>query len=207
MTREGGPSPIKALGEVALRVNDLPGMKHFYQDVLGLDVLGEFPAAVLLKIAEDYGGHTQVLGLFDRSVPVGPERTTVDHIAFTIALGDYESEKTRLEGLGLTVEVNDQQVGQVALAVLPGSRRKRDRVRLLRSESWSVADAVSALQPGLFGAERDRRWGGGRRHLFASIFEPRTRPGRANSRTVQPTPANGGSQTRRRAWESRSTRT
>ena len=67
-----GQSPIKGLGEVAFRVNNLAQMKRFYQDVLGLEVLGEFPTAVLLKIAEGYGGHTQVLGLFDRSVPVGP---------------------------------------------------------------------------------------------------------------------------------------
>ena len=100
-------SPIKALGEVAFRVNNLASMKRFYQEVLGLEVLGEFPTAVLLKIADNYGGHTQVLGLFDRSVPVGPERSTVDHIAFTIALSDYEPEKRRLEGLGLAVEVKD----------------------------------------------------------------------------------------------------
>ena len=104
-----GQSPIKGLCEVAFRVNNLAQMKRFYQDVLGLEVLGEFPTAVLLKIAEGYGGHTQVLGLFDRSVPVGPERTTVDHIAFTIALNDYESEKKRLEGLGLAVEVQDHE--------------------------------------------------------------------------------------------------
>ena len=102
-------SPIRALGEVAFRVNNLQNMKRFYQEVLGLEVLGEFPTAVLLTIAAGYGGHTQVLGLFDRSVPVGPERTTVDHIAFTIALNDYESEKKRLEGLGLTVEVQDHE--------------------------------------------------------------------------------------------------
>lgn len=106
MTRQ---SPIKALGEVAFRVNNLPAMKRFYQEVVGLDILGEFPSAALLKIAEDYGGHTQVLGLFDRSVPVGPERTTVDHVAFTIDLNDYESERQRLEGLGLEVEVQDHQ--------------------------------------------------------------------------------------------------
>jgi catechol-2,3-dioxygenase len=104
MTRQ---SPIKALGEVALRVNDLPRMKRFYQDVLGLEVLGESPAGALLKIGEGYGGHTQVLGLFDRSVAVDPERTTVDHIAFTIALSDYASEKKRLEDLGLAVEVKE----------------------------------------------------------------------------------------------------
>jgi catechol-2,3-dioxygenase len=102
-----GQSSIKALGEVAFRVNNLAQMKRFYQEVLGLAVLGESPTAALLKIAEGYGGHTQVLGLFDRSVPVGPERTTVDHVAFTIALNDYESEKKRLEALGLAVEVKD----------------------------------------------------------------------------------------------------
>jgi catechol-2,3-dioxygenase len=98
---------VKSLGEVALRVNDLQRMKRFYQDVLGFEVLGEFATAALLKIAEGYNGHTQVLGLFDRSVRVGPEHTTVDHIAFTIALGDYDSEKKRLESLGLEVEVKD----------------------------------------------------------------------------------------------------
>ena len=99
------PSAVKSLGEIALRVNDLAGMRRFYEEVLGLEVLGEFPKAVLLKIAANYGGHTQVLGLFDRGVRVGPEQTTVDHIAFTIALQDYDSEKKRLEALGLKVKV------------------------------------------------------------------------------------------------------
>lgn len=98
-------SPIKALGEVAFRVNDLPRMKRFYQEVLGLEILGECPRAALLTIAAGYGGHTQVLGLFDRSLPVGAERTTVDHVAFSIDLQDYESEKQRLESLGLQVAV------------------------------------------------------------------------------------------------------
>jgi catechol-2,3-dioxygenase len=44
-------SAVKALGEVALRVNNLERMKCFYQEVLGLEVLGEFPTAALLKIA------------------------------------------------------------------------------------------------------------------------------------------------------------
>jgi catechol-2,3-dioxygenase len=101
----GRPSAVKTLGEVALRVNNLQQMKRFYEDVLGLEVLGEFPTAALLKIAEGYAGHTQVLGLFDRSVPVGPEHTTIDHIAFAIELRDYEAERRRLEALGLKVEV------------------------------------------------------------------------------------------------------
>lgn len=102
-------SAVKAIGEVALRVNNLERMKRFYQEVLGFEVLGEFPNAALLKIAAGYAGHTQVLGLFDRAVSVDQERTTVDHIAFTIGLPDYDSERQRLETLGLNVEVKDHE--------------------------------------------------------------------------------------------------
>jgi catechol 2,3-dioxygenase-like lactoylglutathione lyase family enzyme len=102
-------SAVKALGEVALGVNNLEEMKRFYQEVLGFEVLGEFPSAALLKIAEGYAGHTQVLGLFDRSVAVDQERTTVDHITFTIGLPDYDSERKRLETLGLNVEVKEHE--------------------------------------------------------------------------------------------------
>lgn len=49
------------------------------------------------------GGHTAVLALFDRKAHVEPARTTLDHLAFTIALADYEHEKRRLESLGFQV--------------------------------------------------------------------------------------------------------
>ena len=98
---------IKTLGEIALRVNDLRRMSRFYQETLGLEALGEFPTAVFLRIAENYGGHTQVLALFDRSVEVSADLGTVDHIAFTIDREDYESERNRLEDLGLHVEVQE----------------------------------------------------------------------------------------------------
>jgi catechol-2,3-dioxygenase len=84
-------------------------MKRFYQEVLGFEVLGEFPTLVLLKIASGYAGHTQVLGLFDRLAAVGQERTTIDHIAFAIGLPDYDSERERLKALGLNVEVQEHQ--------------------------------------------------------------------------------------------------
>jgi len=48
-----------------------------------------------------------VLGLFDLSVSVDQARTTVDHITFTIGLLDYDSERKRLETLGLNVEVKE----------------------------------------------------------------------------------------------------
>jgi len=100
---------VRALGEVALRVNDLHRMKQFYQDVLGLELFGEFPSAVFFRIAEGYNGHTQILALFDRSTSVDPERTTIDHFAFTISLSDYESEWKRLERLGVEVRAAEHE--------------------------------------------------------------------------------------------------
>jgi catechol-2,3-dioxygenase len=92
---------------VALRVNDLAAMRRFYEDILGLAPLGVFEHAVFYNLAPGYGGHTQVFVLFARGVPVSAQTTTVDHIAFTIDRNDFESERTRLEGLGLQVELAD----------------------------------------------------------------------------------------------------
>jgi catechol-2,3-dioxygenase len=96
---------VKGLGEVALRVNDLPLMRRFYEEVFGFEPLGEFEHAVLYRVAPGHAGHTQVFALFARGVPVGPQTTTVDHFAFTIDREDFESERLRLEGLGLKVEL------------------------------------------------------------------------------------------------------
>jgi len=99
---------IKTLGEIALRVCDLDAMQAFYQDVVGLDLMKRFENMAFFRIAEGFGGHTQILALFDRSSQqnyTAPEasHTSVDHIAFTIALEDYAAEKARLEALGLAV--------------------------------------------------------------------------------------------------------
>lgn len=96
---------IKALGEIALRVNDLDAMQAFYERVIGLELMQRFPNSAFFKVADGYGGHMQILALFDRSEEPGytglsAARTTVDHIAFAIALEDFEAERARLEGLG-----------------------------------------------------------------------------------------------------------
>jgi catechol 2,3-dioxygenase len=100
---------IKGLGEIALRVADLDAMQAFYQRVIGLELLKRFDHASFFKIADGFNGHTQVLALFDRSAEPGyaglnPATTTVDHLAFEIALADFANEKARLEQLGLIVE-------------------------------------------------------------------------------------------------------
>jgi catechol-2,3-dioxygenase len=101
------PTKIRALGEVAFRVNDLAGMQRFYETVLGLEPLHVFEHAVFYRLAPGYSGHTQVFVLFDRGVPVNAQASTVDHIAFTIDRSDSEGERSRLEGLGLKIELAD----------------------------------------------------------------------------------------------------
>ena len=50
-----------------------------------------------------------MLELFDRSVSLDQERTTVDQITFNIDLSDYDSERKRLETLGLKVETKEHE--------------------------------------------------------------------------------------------------
>ncbi len=100
---------VRGLGEVALRVNNLDAMQKFYEEVIGLALMTRVANCAFFKIADGYGGHTQVLALFDRSEKPGYRGTdaatsTIDHIAFEIALADFAGEKKRLEAIGLRVE-------------------------------------------------------------------------------------------------------
>src|SRR5215469_18594681 len=93
---------VRGLGEIALRVNDLDAMQKFYEEVIGLPLMTRVPDCAYFRIADGYGGHTQVLALFDRSQSPGYRGTnaatsTIDHIAFEIDLADFAGEKERLE--------------------------------------------------------------------------------------------------------------
>jgi catechol-2,3-dioxygenase len=104
---------IKALGEVSIRVKDLRVMQAFYEEVLGLGVLRREDDFVFYRVGDGYGGHPQVVALFaagsrdfleSKSVGLSSQGSTLHHIAFNLALVDFESEKQRLESLGLKVE-------------------------------------------------------------------------------------------------------
>ena len=83
-------------------------MQRFYAEVIGLELMRRFEDSAFFKIADGYAGHTQILALFDRSKQAGytgidAAKTTIDHLAFAIALADFEAERDRLEQLGLEV--------------------------------------------------------------------------------------------------------
>ncbi|MFQ5607363.1 MAG: VOC family protein [Candidatus Zixiibacteriota bacterium] len=103
-------SAIRALGEIALRVNNLNVMQRFYENDIGLELMKRFEHAAFFKIAEGYAGHTTILALFDRKADnpehhIASDTSSFDHIAFTIGRMDYDSERQRLESRGLEVDV------------------------------------------------------------------------------------------------------
>jgi hypothetical protein len=86
-TTIGRRTSVRGLKEIALRVKNLDAMQKFYEEVIGLPLMLRGSDTAFFKIADGYGGHTQVLALFDRSQSSGnraPDATTstIDHIAF-----------------------------------------------------------------------------------------------------------------------------
>jgi catechol-2,3-dioxygenase len=93
-------------------------MHKFYEEVVGLEVLRRDESFVFFKIAEGYGGHTQNLALFEASntmfldnkaEQLNSQGTTLHHIALNVALEDFESERMRLESLGLKVDATEHE--------------------------------------------------------------------------------------------------
>jgi catechol-2,3-dioxygenase len=106
----------ETIGNVTLRVNDLRRMKQFYQDVLGFKLLGNLPSVALLRLGDDYRGPIQMFALLQRSIGVGPEGHVARHITFRLPVQDPESERRRLESLGLCVNTtNRETVGKCSL--------------------------------------------------------------------------------------------
>jgi catechol 2,3-dioxygenase-like lactoylglutathione lyase family enzyme len=112
--------PIKALGEIVLRVKNIEKMREFYENIIGLELLKRFDEdIVFFKVAPGYAGHTQVLGLFAESIPsdhrlrvftgLDAQTSSLHHIAFAISQEDFGTEKERMENLGLVVETQEHE--------------------------------------------------------------------------------------------------
>src|SRR5262245_3523865 len=120
--------PIKALGEVVLRVRDMDTRQEFYEKVIGLELLARYESAMaFFRIAPDHEGHTPTLALFDQSgeadhrsrryTGVDPEKSPLHHMAFTISLSDHKAEKARLQNLGLDVETTEHTGSIIVLFI------------------------------------------------------------------------------------------
>lgn len=105
----------KGVGEIVLRVRDLDGMIAFYTRVLGLDLLRRFSDDIaFLRVAEGFGGHTQIVGFFRDRMPSNfrrrewaghdPARTTLHHFALAIGRNDYDAALAHLARLGIETD-------------------------------------------------------------------------------------------------------
>ena len=104
---------ITGIAEISLRVHDLDLMRRFYEQVMGLQVLREIQESSGKAIFYAVGAGGENLALFeekligwftrDKSPQIDPKLTTLSHIAFGIALDDFESERKRIEQLGIEI--------------------------------------------------------------------------------------------------------
>lgn len=126
MRQSNPPFRVRALGEIAIRCHDLARMAAFYGEVLGLEQMegSASPGIVFFRIAEGFGGHTQILALFEKTVtdspglhPTGldaPEtgaRSSLHHIALTIRYDEQDAAMAWYESLGKSYRV--EQFGWV----------------------------------------------------------------------------------------------
>ena len=106
---------ITGIAEISLRAHDLDLMRRFYEQVLGLQVLQENKNSdgTVIVVFYSVGAGDDNLALFDeklvdwytrdKSPQIDPKLTTLSHIAFSITLDDFESEKKRIEQLGVEI--------------------------------------------------------------------------------------------------------
>ena len=101
---------VRALGEIAIRCDDLGPMVEFYEQVIGLQRLSgnASDGIVFFRIAEGFGGHTAVLALFDKGVgerssaapPETGARSSLHHIALSLPFAEQEAAMRWYEGRG-----------------------------------------------------------------------------------------------------------
>jgi catechol-2,3-dioxygenase len=104
---------VTGIAEISLRVHDLDLMRRFYEQVIGLQILREYQESSGKAIFYAVGAGDDNLALFeekligwftrDKSPQIDPKLTTLSHIAFSIALDHFESEKKRIEQLGIEI--------------------------------------------------------------------------------------------------------
>ena len=106
---------VTGIAEISLRVHNLDLMRKFYEQVLGLEVLREIKNSdgTIIGVFYTVGAGDDNLALFDeklidwftrdKSPQIDPKLTTLSHIALSIALDDFESEKKRIEQLGIEI--------------------------------------------------------------------------------------------------------
>ena len=102
---------IKGLAEIVLNVHNLEQSLRFYQEVLGLEVMGR-PGPVFLRAGSPAVSVPQMVVLVplpaDAAEFVSPR--TLHHLALELAPEDFEAEEQRLKDLGYEIRYGQHPV-------------------------------------------------------------------------------------------------
>lgn len=119
MTEDRG-FKARALGEIAIRCDDLARMAAFYETIIGLERMhgGDGDGIVFFRIAEGFGGHTCVLALFDKAADPRPglhptaadppetgARSSLHHLALSLPFAEQEAAMRWYDSHGISYRV------------------------------------------------------------------------------------------------------
>jgi len=102
---------IKGIAEIVLNVHDIEASLKFYQEVLGLEIIGR-PGPVFLRAGDPAVSIPQMVVLF----PLPPEADSFDaprtlhHLALELAPEDFDAEEQRLKELGFEIRYGQHPV-------------------------------------------------------------------------------------------------
>jgi catechol 2,3-dioxygenase-like lactoylglutathione lyase family enzyme len=92
---------IKGLAEIVLNVHNVEASLQFYQEVLGLDIIGR-PGPVFLRAGNPAVSIPQMLVLVPLPAEAGAFDTprSLHHLALEVDPTDFDAEEERLKSLG-----------------------------------------------------------------------------------------------------------
>ena len=102
---------IKGLAEIVLHVHNMDEALKFYQEVLGLEIIGR-PGPVFLRAGDPAVSVPQMIVL----VPLPPnagefaDPRTLHHLALELDPADFEAEERRLKALGYEIRYGQHPV-------------------------------------------------------------------------------------------------
>jgi catechol 2,3-dioxygenase-like lactoylglutathione lyase family enzyme len=102
---------IKGIAEIVLNVHDVEASLNFYQDVLGLEIIGR-PGPIFLRAGDPAVSVPQMVVL----VPLPPQAKkfeaprSLHHLALELAPTDFETEEQRLKSLGYQIRYGQHPV-------------------------------------------------------------------------------------------------
>lgn len=105
----------RALGEIAIRTNNMAAMTAFYRDTLGLPLLSMRDAGriAFFRLGDGFAGHTAVLALFDETVAEvaagdgGGVRSSLHHLALSLPRGEQEAAQPWFDGQQIRYRVEE----------------------------------------------------------------------------------------------------